>query len=254
MNKKELAGWGILSLAAPMLFVSTSLAAATIASGAESDVDSSSVSVSSTVTTEELCVWRVLNVPASVVLSSGGLEYEGTALDLVSTKSGTGSGLNVYSSGNTNAGDSLETGQQDCTFYGVKTRPILRMTVADGDFTATTTVDSSQTEDTALSFSASVAGSNGLDFDFEVRDGTTCDAKWSFADLSLDGSTLTGTALSISALADVTSPVNAGQVDRCALDYTISITVPAELTPTYPGNDYTWEGPSLTYALRADNS
>lgn len=254
MNKKEIAGWGILSLAAPMLFVSTSLAAVSIASGEETDVDSSSVSVSSTVVTEELCVWRVLNVPASVTLTTGGLEYEGTTLDLTSTKSGEGAGLNVYSSGNTNAGDSLETGQQDCTFYGVKTRPILRMSIADGDFTATTLVDSTSTEDTALSFSADVAGSNGLDFDFEVRDGTTCDVKWSYADLSLDGSNTSGTALSISALSDVTSPVNAGQVDRCALDYTISITVPAELTPTYPGNTYTWEGPSLTYALRADNS
>lgn len=254
MNKKEIAGWGVVSLAAPMLFVSASLATVSMAVGEESDVAVDSVSVSSTVVTEELCVWRVLNVPASVELSPGGLEYEGVALSLTSTYSGSGSGLNVYSSGNTSDGNNLETGQQDCTFYGVKTRPILSVAVGDGDFTATTDVGGTPTNDDALSFSASIADSNALSFDFEYRGGVDCNAKWSYTDVELDGSTLTDVALSISDLAQVTSPVNAGDVDRCALDYTISITVPADLTPSYPGNSYDWEGPSLTYALRADNS
>lgn len=260
MNKKELAGWSIAALTAPTLLGALTMGV-TIggATGADNDsgteVSSESASVTSVVTTEELCTWYMLGAPTAISLTTDaeGMEYEGPALSLSATMLHASSkSINVYASGNQTGGNRWgNTDYTECTFYGIKARPVTTVTLTSVNFTAvaaTSDVFPSAGADDAMSFSASV--DRPIAFDFTTRYG--CEA-YTLADVSItSNASLWGTPLKIAAIGDVITPVNiAADAKRCSQEYTISTTVPQGLNPTYPGNQYTWTGPSVVFSLRA---
>lgn len=262
MNKKELAGWSIAALTAPTLLGALTMGV-TIggATGADNDTgteaSSQSASVTSVVVTEELCTWYMLGAPSAISLTTNepGMEYEGPALSLSATMTHSGSlSMNVYASGNQTGGQLWgDSEYSECTFYGVKSRPIVTVTVEDYEFTAEAAdrsvggVTYAGGPDSAMSFSASVDRPIALDFTTRAA---TCTG-YTLTDISFTGSTLWAAPIKISSLDTVTTPVNSsGDSKRCSQEYTISATVPAELNPTYPGNTYTWTGPSIVFSLR----
>lgn len=266
MNKKEIAGWSIAALTAPMLLGAMTMSVAIGASGddfaEQASADSSSATVTSTVTTEELCTWYLLGAPSSLALEAGtdgngnDLEYEGVALSLsAELVHADSASLTAYSSGN-ESGDNLwgDDEYSECTFYGEATRPIVTVELADIEFTAATsgTADPANQADTAVSFSA--AATSQLNFDFTTR-GSTC-TTWTLDDISVTSdATKQGVPMKITSLNDVGNPVNqASDAKRCSRDSTISVTVPANLTPTYPGQEYVWTGPTVTYTLRTSST
>lgn len=240
-NGKKLAGVTLIAVSGLLFSLSTSF----------SNANAVDATTGTSVVTEELCTWYMLGAPSEISLTPAvaGTEYEGDEI-LVSDSFNEAdtAELNVYSSGNVSAGDRTTYG--NCTFYSAPKRPTVTMSVVNGDFVAR--AGASDT-DTVMNFEA--AGSNGLLVDLT----SSCNAKWTAADLNLKTGSLTGEALKIATLADVdsrvTSPVSgvAGN-DRCKADFVIKINIPGAKTPTYPGRTYTWSGPSFTTALTTATS
>lgn len=259
MNRKELAGWSIAALTAPTLLGALTMGV-TIggATGADNDsgteMSSESATVTSVVTTEELCTWYMLGAPTAISLTTDtpGMEYEGPALSLSATMTHASSkSINVYASGNQTGGNRWgDDDYTECTFYGIKARPVTTVTLTSVDFSAVAAESDVFVggADSAMSFSASV--DRPIAFDFTTRFGCT---DYTLADVSItSGANLWGTPLKIAAIGDVITPVNvASDAKRCSQEYTISTTVPQGLNPTYPGNEYTWTGPSVVFSLRA---
>jgi hypothetical protein len=90
--------------------------------------------------------------------------------------------------------------------------------------------------------------------EFNVDQTSSCDAKWTTADLNLKSEALSGVIMSILTLADVDSRVTGTGTDRCKADFEIKINIPGGQTPTYPGQTYPWSGPGFTTALTTSNS
>jgi len=204
--------------------------------------------MSSSILTEEECTWVMMNAPSSLALAPAvaGTEYEGVALDI----SVTSSDFDVHSTGNLDTTPTLDS-HNECTFYGEGnvTRPIVAMTIADADFTATY---DSGTADTNLDFS--LDADNALDIAWSATD---CNVKWTQSGLNLHASALTGTLLTIPVIGNVTDPVAdglAGSNDRCQEDIGFTVTIPANMKPASPGQTYTWTGPTLTTALSTSDS
>lgn len=233
MNKKI--GAGLLAASIPGLIFAVS--AVPVALGETS-------SMSSSITTEEECTWKMLNAPSSLSLgpATAGTEYEGVALDI----SASISDFDVHSTGNLDTSPTTTT-HNECTFYGAgnRTRPIVTMAIEDGDFGAT--YGASPTADAAMDFSLDAA--NALDI---VWGGTACDAKWTKSTLGLHATGLSGIALQIPTVTDVTDPIadaNAGSNDRCLDSVSFTVTIPANKKPASPGATYTFTGPQLTTTL-----
>lgn len=196
------------------------------------------------VVTEELCTWYMLGAPSSIALvpAGEGVEYQGDEIEVSkSFLASDEADLNVYSSGNVTEGDRETYGS--CTFYSAPTRPIVTMSIEDANFTAQA---ASGGADSTMNFDAE--NTNGL----LVDQTGTCDAKWNKADLDLKSGALSGTPMTISTLSNVDDRVTDSN-DRCSVNFTVKINIPGGKTPTYPGQTYSWEGPSFTTALTTDS-
>lgn len=236
MNKKM--GAGLLAASLPGLIFAVS--AVPVALGVDAEMES-------IITTEEECTWVMMNAPSSLTLapSDASAEYEGVALDIQATVTN----FDVHSTGNLDTTPSL-TEHNECTFYGTGnvTRPIVSMAIGDGDFTATY----GGTADTGLDFS--LDADNAFDIAWV---GDDCAVKWTQSGLNLHATALTGTAVTIPVIGDVTDPVVdavAGSNDRCQDDLSFTVTIPANMKPASPGADYTWTGPTLTTTLSTSDS
>jgi hypothetical protein len=218
-----------------------------LAPGANAAESGTAANIESEVVTEEQCEWRIVSVPGSIELSSGGAEYVGAALTLSAEFAGVDD-LNVYVTGGEQVGVSPNTNTA-CTFYsdinpGFKTRPTVVMSTGVGTFDATYDDDGSSIADEGLSFALT---DSGLDL---AVDDTACATEWVSP---TDGDTLvasdSGVMLEIT---DFTSIGNTHAVDlglRCEAPLTVSIDIPANLLPEAPGKTYTWSGISLTTTL-----
>ena len=236
---KKMVGASLLAASVPGLIFS--ITAVPMALGVDADM-------SSEIVTEEECTWVMMNAPSSLALEPAvsGTEYEGVALDI----SVTSTDFDVHSTGNLDTTPTLDS-HNECTFYGEGnvTRPVVSMTIGDGDFTATY---DSGTADAALDFE--LDADNALDIAWS---GDDCDAIWTQSGLNLHATGLTGTLITIPLIANVTDPVAdglAGSNDRCVDDIGFTVTIPANMKPASPGATYTWTGPTLTTALSTSDS
>lgn len=236
LNIKKIAGVALVAVSGLVLSLSANFATAS----------AQNASTSSSVVTEELCTWYMLGAPSSITLApaSEGTEYEGDAIEVSDTfDSIGGEDLNVYSSGNVTSGSRSTYG--NCTFYSAPTRPTVTMSIASDSFTASAATGGA---DSSMNFVASTG--NELDVD----QSSSCAAKWTATDLALKSSALSGDLITISTIGDVDSRVTGTGNDRCSADFTVKINIPAGKTPTYPGQTYSWSGPTFTTALTTSNS
>ncbi len=236
LNIKKIAGVALVAVSGLVLSLSANFATASAETAA----------TSSSVVTEELCTWYMLGAPSSITLApaSEGTEYEGDAIEVSDAFTASANkDLNVYSSGP--SGSASRTTYANCTFYGAPTRPTVTMSIGDADFTATA---ASGGADAPMDFAAS--DGNELDVD----QSSSCVAKWTTADLALKTSALSGNLITIPTIGNVDSRVTGDGNDRCSADFTVKINIPAGKTPTYPGQTYSWSGPSFTTALTTSNS
>ena len=236
LNIKKIAGVALVAVSGLVLSLSANFATASAETAA----------TSSSVVTEELCTWYMLGAPSSITLApaSEGTEYEGDAIEVSDAFTASANeDLNVYSSGPSVSAS--RTTYANCTFYGAPTRPIVTMSIGDADFTATA---ASGGADAPMDFAAS--DGNELDVD----QSSSCVAKWTTADLALKTGGLSGNLITIPTIGNVDSRVTGDGNDRCSADFTVKINIPADKTPTYPGQTYSWSGPSFTTALTTSNS
>ena len=239
INRKKIAGIALIAISGFTLSVNTVLSTAS----------ATPVPTSTEVVTEELCTWYLLGAPSSIALApaSPDTEYEGDSVEVSAEfAEANEEELNVYSSGNVSAGGRIDYG--NCTFYSSATRPVVTMSIADSDFTASANVLGTPTADVPMDFQATTGN------EFIVDQTSTCTAAWTAADLSLKTGTLDGVVMTIPTLADVDGRVTGTGNDRCKADLEIKINIPGSKTPTYPGRTYTWSGPGFTTALTTSGS
>ena len=234
---KKMVGTSLLAASVPGLIFS--ITAVPMALGVDANM-------SSEIVTEEECTWVMMNAPSSLALTPAvaATEYEGVALDI----SASNSDFDVHSTGNLDSSPSLLT-HNECTFYGVGnvTRPIVTMSIGDGEFTAGYDNSGTDTPDVGLDFD--LDADNALDIAWS---GAACDAIWTQSGLNLHAAGLTGTLVTIPVIGNVTDPVADGQAgsnDRCTADLGFTVTIPANMKPLAPGKTYTWTGPTLTTSL-----
>jgi hypothetical protein len=193
----------------------------------------------------------LLGAPSEIALApvDPATEYEGDSVTVsASFTESNEEELNVYSSGNVSAGDRLTYG--NCTFYSAVTRPIVTMSIADSDFTASAMVGITPTVDAPMDFQATT----GNEFIVDQTRAALCTDAWTTEDLSLKTGATTGVVMTIPTLGDVDDRVTITGNDRCKADLQIQIYIPAGKTPTYPGRTYSWSGPGFTTALTTSGS
>jgi hypothetical protein len=238
INRKKFAGIALMAISGFTLSVNTVLSTAS----------ATPVPTTTEVVTEELCTWYLLGAPSTIALepASPDTEYEGDLLEVsASFTEALTEELNVYSSGNVSAGDRTSYG--NCTFYSAVTRPIVTMSIADSDFTASANVSETPTVDSAMDFDAETGN------EFIVDQTSSCAVKWTVSDLELESGALTGVVATIPTLGNVDGRVTSSN-DRCIADLVIKINIPGGKTPAYAGKTYSWSGPGFTTALTTSGS
>lgn len=248
MRAKKIAGALIAALSLGALAVSGIVAGAS----AQEDPDGDEAESSATVDTKELCIWYVSGVPESFTLAIADTEtieeYDGSQLDLESDDSTTVQ----YVSGNTTVAS--KDAHADCTFYGANEGIAFKAEVSPAGFTASAATGG---DDDAMDFNQN--GENPLDLSVaksSCRSGAEGDEDaWAL----IDGGTLSVTstaAVSATSLVSLSKAATVarqsdtdGQNSACSLIQSLSISVPASKTPTYPSQDYTFTGPNITFAF-----
>jgi hypothetical protein len=236
LNVKKLAGAALIATSGLVFSIGM----------AYSPASATDATTATSVVTEELCTWYMLGAPSSIALAPAvaGTEYEGDAIEVSkSFDAAENADLNVYSSGNVTEGTRTTYG--NCTFYSAPQKPTVTMSIADADFSATAAIGG---VDAPMDFSASTGN------EFKIDQTSSCAVKWTATDLALKTGSLSATFLTIPTLADVDARVTGTGNDRCSADFTIKINIPANKTPTYPGQSYSWSGPAFTTALTTSAS
>ena len=237
INRKKFAGIALMAISGFTLSVNSNLSTA------------SAVDTSTEVVTEELCTWYLLGAPSTIALApvSPDTEYEGDSITVsASFTEASVEELNVYSSGN--VGTSDRTTHANCTFYSAVTRPIVTMSIADSEFTASAMVGETLTADAPMDFSAIT------DNEFIVDQSSACSGAWTATDLFLKTGALSGVVMTIPTLGSVEGRVTTSDNDRCIADLVIKINIPGGKTPAFAGKTYSWSGPGFTTALTTSGS
>jgi hypothetical protein len=210
--------------------------------GQSSDTNSSSSEAS--VTVEAECKWFIYNVPSNITLSpEGDQKYAGKALTLT----GSTTDLTIRKSGTDAGADSFS----NCSFFGSKTNPILYAEVGGTAFDAT--YGGSNTEDTGMDFTIAIDNTRDENSGFKV-DAGQCTNNTDVWNEDVNGNThhfLTDTytdspMLSFTSNADVNNSLTSGaDTQECQSDFTYEVTIPADQTPSNPGETYSYTGPSV---------
>lgn len=248
MRAKRIAGALIAALSLGALAMSGIVAGAS----AQDDPDGDEAQASATVDTKELCIWYVSGVPDSFTLAIADSEtideYDGSELDLVSGENT----VVQYVSGNTTLASKDE--HADCTFYGANEGISLDAAVSGAGFTAEAATGG---DDDQMDFEQSLG--NPLELGVakdSCRSGATGgDDAWELIAGEKLSVTSTAAVLATSLVSLAKADTVAQQSDTnaqnsaCSLIQSLSISVPANKTPTYPSEDYTFTGPSITFSF-----
>lgn len=230
---------------------------------AQDDPGGGTAATTAAVDTKELCIWFVGGIPGSVALrpvDGGTVQYDGTALSLTSgddpATADVTEGLSdveIYVSGSDpeELGAGTIDAHRDCTFYGSAEGIAFQAALAAGGFTAASddegddnNMDFTQDTDLPLAYSVEDEG---------CRSGETGDGNlWAVDGLSAtNGSGIVATDIAKLTQAN-TYPQQSdtdGENSACTVSQVVTVSVPADLTPAYPGTDYTFTGPTLTFSF-----
>ena len=254
MNIRKVVG-GLMVTACSGLLVASQFGAANV--GAQADPSGDEAAASSDIDTKELCIWYVNGVADSFSMSPAEgepAEYDGTAYSLTSGTSI--ADVNIYVSGNETT-PALKDTHAPCTFYGAAEGIAYQAEIGTGGFTAAVTSGDLQGPDNAMNF-IPTADSPLLLAVTEAEEGacrsgaTGSGDAWVFANISKTStSAVSATDLVTLAKADVYTPQSdtAGQNSACTASHVLTVTVPAEKTPTQPGKNYTLTGPTYTLSF-----
>jgi hypothetical protein len=222
--------------------------------GAQADPDGGEADTSADVDTKELCIWYVSGVADEVALSpSAGADalYDGAQMELTSGASL--SNVSIFVSGNNPLAESPGTidAHRDCTFYGLNEGIAFKAALSAGGFTAS----SGANDDDVMDFEQT----DGLPFLYNATNSDSCrsgaagdEDDWSSADLTAT-STAGIEATTIAALAKADTVARQSDTDgensACVVAQVATVSIPADKTPTYPGTDYSFVGPTLSFSF-----
>jgi len=223
--------------------------------GAQDNPGGDDADTSAAVDTKELCIWYVSGVAGEVALTpAAGAEalYDGAEMELTSGESL--SNVSIFVSGNNPLGEEAGTidAHRDCTFYGDNEGIAFKAALSAAGFTATGGADEL---DPAMNF----AQTADLPFIYDATNSDSCrsgatgeDDAWSNADLSA-ASTEAVAATTIAALlkADTVARQSDtdGQNSACVVEQEVTVSIPADKTPSFPGTDYSFEGLTLSFSF-----
>lgn len=203
-------------------------------------------------------------MPGAVALTpvaGVGALYDGAEMELTSGVSL--SDVSIFVSGNDPGlvGDGTIDAHRDCTFYGLNEGIAFKAALSGADegeeaFIATGGVDQL---DEDMDFSQSA----GNPFLYDATNNDSCRSgetgavdNWSSADLSAT-STAAVAATDIAKLTKANTVAIQSDEDEensaCVVSQVVTIKVPANKTPTYPGTDYSFVGPTLTFSFDIDS-
>jgi hypothetical protein len=250
MTIRRSLGLALLPVSMALLLIG-SVSGGIVLADAQSDGDTDNQAASASVATEELCTWFITNMPANATMapaaagtgnnSAGEDEYDGTTFDMVKTE---GSDMQVYTSGNLGTGSAAAN--TECTFYSTKKGFKLTHTVSGTTFTATYGVSS--TADAAMNFDfdstlpLTIDGTENVCFTAADADEET--SGWTLSDSSMTTGASSNDFLLLPHAN--TAMVNTTESsDRCDVGIEFRVTVPGGMTPSAPGETYTWSGPNI---------
>ena len=252
-------GLALLPVSMALLLIG-SVSGGIVLADAQNDNDTDSQAASASVATEELCTWFITNMPANATMApaaegsgnnlAGEDEYDGTTFDMVKTED---SDMQVYTSGNLGTGSA--EANTECTFYDAKKGFTLTHTVSGTTFTATYGDD--DTADTDMNFD--IDGTLPLTIDgtentcFTAADADEEDSGWTLTDSTMSAADSSNDFLSLS-YANTAMVNTTSSSDRCDVGIEFRVTVPADMTPSAPGETYTWSGPTITNTVTLPTS
>jgi len=247
MKARKLLG-GLMVTVCSGLLVASQFGAANV--GAQADPSGDEAESSSDIETKELCIWYVDGVaPSFSMTAADGMpaEYDGTQYDL--TSGDTIGDVNIYVSGNETAAS--KDAHADCTFYGAAEGIAYQGAIAAGGFTAAAETGG---DDNAMDFEPTALLPLTLDVTKEsCRSGANGGSDlWSEGDLEADDAAgVLATDLVALSKANVVSPQSDtdGQNSACTAGHVLTVSVPRDLTPNFPGQDYTLTGPTFTLSF-----
>jgi hypothetical protein len=257
MKARKLLG-GLMVTVCSGLLVASQFGAANV--GAQDDPEGDEAAASSAIETKELCVWFVNGVADSFSMSPVAgepAEYDGTAYSLTSDNEDDAiDDVNIYVSGSETLSGTKDN-HAPCTFYGNPEGIAYQAAIEAGGFTAAVTSGPTPGPDTAMNFDPTGGSPLLLTVteasDGACRSGETGDTDdWAFANISKTSDALvTETDLVTLLKADVWTPQSDAPTENsaCTASHVLTVTVPADKTPTQPGKDYTLTGPTFTLSF-----
>jgi len=229
--------------------------------GAQDDPipDDPDAATSADVDTKELCIWYVSDVPGDVILTpvaGAGALYDGAVMDLTS---GALSDVEIFVSGNNPNLEPAGTidAHRDCTFYGANEGIAFKAALSGATGGAPTFIATGgdSEEDPNMDFTQTEA----LPFLFDATNSDSCRSgedgeadNWSSADLTSTSSAAVA-ATTIAGLAKANTVAIQSDEDEensaCVVSQVVTVSIPANKTPAYPGTDYSFTGPTLTFSF-----
>ena len=207
-------------------------------------------STTSTVVSQNACVWWYESFPTELELSSAGAKYEGVDLELTDTDE---DAIKLYISGNSVEGEppagSFDS-NTECTWYRTSLIQGIQVLVDVNG------VDVEST-DAGLAFSYADALNGDLEgalpgLNLTNTAGAECDAYWSHTS-AIQLNALDIGANVATAYADnppKTKSANS-DVDRCSVTLEYSVVIPGDLLPASPGSSATFTLPAVVWTVTA---
>jgi hypothetical protein len=227
--------------------------------GAQEDPDGDTADTSADVDTKELCIWYVSGVEDGVALTpAAGADalYDGAEMAL--TSGDTLSDVEIFVSGNNPLAEAAGTidAHRDCTFYGQNEGIAFKAALSGEGFIAT---GGATQLDPAMNFDQTV----DLPFLYDATNSASCrsgadggEDSWSSDDLTAT-STAVVEATTIAALTKANTVAiqsdEDGENSACVVSQLVTVSIPVGQTPTYPGTDYSFEGPTLTFSFNIES-
>jgi hypothetical protein len=230
MNKKNLGGALVASLALPLMLATIS---APIANAA---------SVSSSVATIDNCKWVMANIPSAIELSAAGdAKYTGDALAVSDSINGPTLGLS-----GTVATVASSDANSECSFYNAVLNATLSAQLDGVAFTAS--YGESGTPDASMDFDLAVGAELVITPDISlcsVPDG------WTSGTLSFS----TASTQQLMGFTSATDEYAASEAPRCSPPSDVTLTIPQRTSvPEGAGSNYAFQGPTITFTSTPSNS
>lgn len=228
--------------AGSLIAASGALVALSVIGSAQADwtdpVGNGDGSTSSEVSTNLWCTWYVNGVDGDISLAPvvEGAEYEGEALELAGAVDNQEALVAGWISGENPTIATQDS--YDCSWYRAWKGLTVTVTSAGTGFSASAAVGG---DDAAMDFGLDTAP---IAVTYTENPGDACSADWTLAsgmEINSDGDNVDAAVIPYSG----SMPTN----ESCSWDTTYGVTIPAGKSPSFPGQNYSFVGPTLTTSV-----